>query len=87
MGTGMDTGEEVEEADHLKTTVVRSPHRRNTYQMPQQVQGLTVSKTQTRLLVLFPPAHPLHPSAMLIAPAMRMGTTLFRSPAHPTYPL
>lgn len=85
MGTDMGTGGEVEVADHLKKTVVRSPHHQNTYQMPQQVQGLTVSKTQTRLLVLSPPAHPLHPLAMLIAPAMRMGTTLFRSPVHPMY--
>jgi hypothetical protein len=84
--TDTDTGGEVEEADNLLMIVVHSPHRRNTYQMPQQVQGPTVSKTQTRLLVLSPPAHPLHPLAILIAPAMQMGTTLFRNPAHPTYP-
>lgn len=72
MGTDMDmdTGGEVEEVDPLQTTVVHSPHHQNTYQMLQQVQGPTVSKTQTRLLVLFPPAHPLHPLAMLIAPAI-----------------
>jgi hypothetical protein len=71
MGTDMGMGGEVEEVVHLRTTVVGSPHRRNTYQMLQQVQEPTVSKTQTRLLVLSPPARPPHPLAMLIAPVMR----------------